>query len=190
MTIEEKMEYFKNVSLENASKKSTDILTAYKQSLDEQFEKHKEDAIIESKNIEASKLQAIKTESKRELSKAQSEVRRTITLHQNKLTSEIFSSVNELLNDYKKTEDYKTLLVTQIRSVLSDFSDTAVVFYIDPTDEALCDYLKKETGADIKINQVSFIGGTKAIIDSRNMLVDNSFKTKLSEEQEKFTISF
>lgn len=190
MTIEEKMEHFKSVSLENASQKSNDILTAYKKSLDEQFEKHKEDALIESKSIEEAKLQAIKTESKRELSKAQSEVRRNITLHQNKLTSDIFSMVNDRLNEYKRTDDYKVLLVKQINTVLADFQDAEVVFYIDQTDEALYDYLVKETGADIKMSQVSFIGGTKAIIDSRNMLVDNSFKTKLSEEQEKFTISY
>lgn len=190
MTIEEKMEHFKNVSLENASNKSNDILTAYKKSLDEQFEKHKEDVLIESKSLEESKLQAAKTESRRQLSKAQSEVKRAITLHQNKLTADVFSSVNERLNKFKQTEDYKILLTTQIRSVLSDFNDATVVFYIDATDKSLLDDLIKETGADIKISQVSFIGGTKAIIDSRNMLVDNSFKTKLSEEQEKFSISF
>ena len=69
MTIEEKMEHFKNVSLDNASAKSNDILTAYKQSLDEQFEKHKETALLESKSVESAKLNAVRLEVKRELSK-------------------------------------------------------------------------------------------------------------------------
>lgn len=189
MTIEEKMEHFKSVSLENASNKSNDILTAYKKSLDEQFEKHKEDAIADSKAVQEAKLSAIKLEAKRELSKAQAEVKRTVTTHQNKLQADIFALVNEQIHKYKKTEDYKLLLIKQIKTVLEDFNDTEVIFYIDPSDQALLDTLNNETGAHIQISQTSFIGGTKAIIDSKNMLVDNSFKTKLTEEQEKFTIS-
>ena len=167
MTIEEKMEHFKNVSLDNASAKSNDILAAYKQSLDEQFEKHKETA----------------------LSKVQAEVRRTVTLHQNKLKSQIFSAVVEKLNAYKKTEEYKKELISQINKISSDFNDTTVEFYIDSSDESLLSDLQSHTGADIKISTVPFIGGCKAIISDKNMLVDNSFKTKLAEEQEKFTIS-
>ncbi len=180
MTIEEKMEHFKNVSLDNASAKSNDILTAYKQSLDEQFEKHKETALLESKSVESAKLNAVRLEVKRELSKVQAEVRRTVTLHQNKLKSQIFSAVVEKLNAYKKTEEYKKELISQINKI---------EFYIDSSDESLLSDLQSHTGADIKISTVPFIGGCKAIISDKNMLVDNSFKTKLAEEQEKFTIS-
>ena len=186
MTIEEKMEHFKNVSLDNASAKSNDILTAYKQSLDEQFEKHKETALLESKSVESAKLNAVRLEVKRELSKVQAEVRRTVTLHQNKLKSQIFSAVVEKLNAYKKTEEYKKELISQINKISSDFNDTTVEFYIDSSDESLLSDLQS---ADIKISTVPFIGGCKAIISDKNMLVDNSFKTKLAEEQEKFTIS-
>ena len=189
MTIEEKMEHFKNVSLDNASAKSNDILTAYKQSLDEQFEKHKETALLESKSVESAKLNAVRLEVKRELSKVQAEVRRTVTLHQNKLKSQIFSAVVEKLNAYKKTEEYKKELISQINKISSDFNDTTVEFYIDSSDESLLSDLQSHTGADIKISTVPFIGGCKAIISDKNMLVNNSFKTKLAEEQEKFTIS-
>lgn len=189
MTIEEKMEHFKSVSLENASNKSNDILTAYKQSLDEQFEKHKEEAIADSKSTEEAKLNAIRLEAKRELAKAQAEVKRTITTRQNALKADIFSIVNTKLDEYKHTDEYILLLTKQIKAVQSDFSDTEITFYIDSSDKALLEILTKETGANIQISQVSFIGGTKAIIEARNMLVDNSFKTKLNEEQEKFTIS-
>lgn len=189
MTIEEKMEHFKNVSLDNASAKSNDILTAYKQSLDEQFENHKETAVLESKSIENAKLNAIRLEAKRDLSKIQADVRRTVTMHQNKLKSQIFSSVMEKLNAYKLTTEYKAELISQITKILEDFKDSDVEFFIDPSDESLLSDLQNQTGANIKISSVSFIGGCKAIISEKNMLVDNSFKTKLAEEQEKFTIS-
>lgn len=189
MTIEEKMEHFKNMSLENASQKSNDILTAYKNSLDEEFEKHKEEARTSSKALEEAKLGTVRLEAKRELAKAQSEVRRSLSTHQNKLKSEIFAAVNEKINEYKNTDEYKELLVRQINSIINDFSDEEIVFFIDASDESHLEYLLKETKATIEISQSAFIGGTKAVIESKNMLFDNSLKTKLSEEQEKFSIS-
>mgnify|MGYP000500070282 CR=1 FL=1 len=89
------------------------------------------------------------------------------------------------MNAYKKTEEYKKELISQINKISSDFNDTTVEFYIDSSDESLLSDLQSHTGADIKISTVPFIGGCKAIISDKNMLVDNSFKTKLAEEQEK-----
>ena len=84
----------------------------------------------------------------------------------------------EKLNAYKKTEEYKKELISQINKISSDFNDTTVEFYIDSSDESLLSDLQSHTGADIKISTVPFIGGCKAIISDKNMLVDNSFKTK------------
>lgn len=190
MTIEEKMEHFKNVSLENAAAQSESILSAYKQSLDEQFEKHKETAVSDAESIVGAKLNAVRLDAKRELAKAQSEVRRGVTLHQNKLKAQIFSEVLNKLDEYKKTEKYKAALVSQIKSIMKDFSDTSIEFYIDSSDSDLQKSIIAETGADIKLSSVSFIGGCKAVITSQNILIDNSFKTKLADEQDQFTISF
>lgn len=189
MTIEEKMEHFKNVSLENASTQSAHILVEYKKSLDEQFEKHKQNAVDAAKDLEEARLSAARLEAKRNLSKIQSEIRRETTIHQNKLKYELFASVNDKLLDYKQTVEYQSSLIEQIQKIQKEFNNTVIEFYIDPSDEKLMSALIKATDADIRISQTPFIGGIKAIINSQNILVDNSFKTKLSEEQEKFTIS-
>lgn len=190
MTIEEKMEHFKNISLENASNKSNDVLTAYKQSLDEQYAKHIETATIEAKSVEEARINNVKLEAKRALARSQSEIKRDITLKQNKMKSDIFSQVVDKLNDFKKTDEYKALLVKQIESVNNEFPDVDITFYIDSEDTNLLEYLKEITHSTIEISQTSFIGGTKAIIIEKNILVDNTFKSKLSEEQENFVISF
>lgn len=189
MTIEEKMEHFKNVSLENASTQSAGILVEYKKSLDEQLEKHKKTATEAAKELEDTKLAAVRLEAKRQLSKLQSDIRREVTIHQNNLKSEVFVAVNDKLLEYKKSAEYLTSLIEQIQKIQKDFSDTEIEFYIDSSDEELMPSLIKATNADIHISQISFVGGIKAIINSQNILVDNSFKTKLSEAQEKFTIS-
>ena len=45
MTIEEKMDHFRSLSLESASSKSAESLSSYKQSLDDDLELHKEEEI-------------------------------------------------------------------------------------------------------------------------------------------------
>ena len=183
------MEHFKNVSLEDASKKSNEILTNYKKSLDEQFEKHKLEYTASSKALEEAKINAVKLEAKRALAKAQAELKREVSKHHKEIKSYVFSEVNKKLDEFKKTSDYQSMIVSQINSVMKEFDGDFIQFLIDKSDEELLDKLKKETGANIEIATGSFVGGTKAIIESRNILVDNSFKTKLSEEEENFTIS-
>lgn len=189
MTIEEKMEHFREVSLDNVSTKSHNILVEYKKSLDEQFEKHKQSALEDAKEAEASQISAVKVEAKRALSKLQSEIKRDVIMHQNELKTELFDAVNAKIYEYKTTDEYKKMLIDQIKKIQKDFDDAEIDFFIDPSDEMLLDSLIKATAANIQINQTAFIGGIKAIVNSKNILVDNSFKTKLSEEQEKFTIS-
>lgn len=43
-----------------------------------------------------------------------------------------------------------------------------------------------ETGCDIRVSQYPFSGGTRAVIASKNILIDNSFETKLKEAGENF----
>lgn len=54
MTIEEKMDHFRSLSLESASSKSAESLSSYKQSLDDDLELHKETASHWLKNQESS----------------------------------------------------------------------------------------------------------------------------------------
>jgi len=46
--------------------------------------------------------------------------------------------------------------------------------------------LALHTQCDIRISQYPFLGGTRAVIISKNVLIDNSFETKLKEAGENF----
>ena len=58
--------------------------------------------------------------------------------------------------------------------------------YIDPADQEKQNLLSMETGCDIRVSQYPFSGGTRAVIASKNILIDNSFETKLKEAGENF----
>ena len=46
--------------------------------------------------------------------------------------------------------------------------------------------LEAKVQAPITVSQYSFSGGMRAVIPSKNILIDHSFETKLIEEKERF----
>ncbi|MFR5505939.1 MAG: hypothetical protein ACLTHY_02445, partial [[Ruminococcus] torques] len=57
---------------------------------------------------------------------------------------------------------------------------------INPSDEKKRTELEKETGAKLTVSAEDFIGGVRAVIRSRNILMDHSFKTQIQDEYDKF----
>ena len=61
--------------------------------------------------------------------------------------------------------------------------------YIDPSDKEKQNLLSLRTDCDIRVSQYPFLGGTRAVIASKNILIDNSFETKLKEAEQDFQFS-
>ena len=61
-----------------------------------------------------------------------------------------------------------------------------MVIYINPSDEMRLSDLEDATGTRLTISAEDFTGGIRAVIRSRNILIDNSFKTSLRNEYDKF----
>ena len=53
-------------------------------------------------------------------------------------------------------------------------------------DELLKDYLEEYTGLKLTVSKENFIGGVRAIISGRNILIDYSFKGSLDTARRKF----
>lgn len=65
MTIEEKMEHFRSISLESANNQSVESLSNYKKSLDEELLIHKETAKKLSEDSKRARINQVKANSKR-----------------------------------------------------------------------------------------------------------------------------
>ena len=68
MTIEEKMDHFRSLSLESASSKSAESLSSYKQSLDDDLELHKETASQLAEESKKALMNQVRANSKKKLS--------------------------------------------------------------------------------------------------------------------------
>ena len=58
-----------------------------------------------------------------------------------------------------------------------------MVVYINPSDADKKQGLEQETGVELTVSSIDFGGGVRAVIRSRNILVDESFVTKLEQEE-------
>ena len=87
MTIEEKMEHFRSISLESANNKSAESLSSYKASLDDELAFHKENATLLSEESKRARMNQVKANSKKELASAQMLIKKQITNKQSELKS-------------------------------------------------------------------------------------------------------
>lgn len=63
-----------------------------------------------------------------------------------------------------------------------------MILYVDPSDAERVTSLTVEVGAPVTVSSYSFTGGSRAVIPGRNILIDNSFETKLAEAKEDFQL--
>ena len=61
-----------------------------------------------------------------------------------------------------------------------------MTIYINPSDADKKTYLEEHTGMTLTISKVDFIGGVRAVVPEKNVLVDYAFKGALENEYQKF----
>lgn len=187
MTTEEKLKHFLETSIESATNKSTKIIEDYKQSLNHILESHMEDARRKAELQIKLGADSLEREKNKELSKAQIAIKKEITKKQEEIKEKLFIEVKDMLETFMATRSYHALLVSQIKEAKAFAKDEEIIIYIDPADSSELVNLETSANTHLKVSEYSFGGGTRAVINARNILIDNSFETKLKEAREAFT---
>ena len=175
MTIDEKLSHFYDITVEEARAKAAAILEEHKEALEKMTEERK---ILSEENAQA-QIKAETANARREVNKAlsaeQLTIKRDWTKKQNELKEKIFSEVKELLEAFTKTPEYETYLITKIKEALDFAENDEISVYLSPEDSALAEKIQQATGASIQIAKASFLGGIRATIPQKNILIDHSF---------------
>lgn len=190
MKTEEKLQHFYDLSIASAQDDAQKLIEKQQSGLDQAYNEH-----VAMKNRQAdAELKAESDKLKRDFNKEVSAehllIKRQISEIQTDLKDKLFLEITEKLNAFKKTQEYQDMLYSQITQAVEFAAGDEMVIYIDPTDEHLLVSLAGRL-KDAQINPVlskeSFLGGIRAVIRSKNILIDNSFSTLLGDEKEKFT---
>lgn len=179
-----------DISIQAAEQQASDIMDKYKAGLDEMFENHKKLYSKSAKETLKTKKTIIERNFRKERSDKETELKRQLTSANQMYKEKIFDEVNKLLNDFKSSSEYFNYLCDRIKYAI-DFADgDEIEIYIDPDDSSLKDKLESALHSAININESSFIGGIRAIIPSKNILIDETFESKLSELKENYRINY
>lgn len=187
MTTEEKLQHFYDVSVGEAHSEAEKLIEDHTEMLRQQLENHKK---MKQREFEIQ----IKTETdnaSREINKAlsvsQLEIKRKWTKKHNELTESLFAEVKALLEDFMTTPAYDDYLISKVKEAVEFAGEDEVAIYLTPADVSKANMITEKTGISLEIADTSFMGGIKATIPHKNILIDNSFLEAFSSEKAGFT---
>ena len=189
MTIEEKLQHFTMVTIESVHEECEKSLEEFKKEQDWKFETHKEQHLKEVRIKEKTLRDAIERKASKEYTYEQLHIKRKINHKQNELRNRLFDLVEKELADFVETSEYRELLLKEIKDALDIAKESEILIYVGTKDENIIEDVYKKYGVKLLINESIVKGGMRAEIPSKNILIDNTFETKISEAKEKFIIT-
>ena len=187
MTLDEKLTNFTEYCVLAAKKKSEELISQQQSALDKDFEAY----TLKSKEITDSQLKIekenLEEQLNKELSNEQLHSKQLIGEARTELTDKLFVELSDKISNFINTKEYMELISSQIKYALKFADGDELIIYVDSTDESRLHELCARHQTDcIKISEHSFMGGTKALLPKKNILIDNSFAKKLETAKLRF----
>ena len=186
MTTEEKLQHFYKVSIESAKEEAAKAISQYRDSLEEELEKHKK----AKKAASESQFKIESENAAREVNKALSSehlhIKRRLSKKHQELEEKLFAEVEEMLRAFLSSPQYTDWLEDKVKKALDAAQEDPLEIYLSPGDKDLAEEIERRTGIRPQISQNSFLGGIRAVIPEKNILIDYTFNTLLEAEKENF----
>ena len=188
MTTEEKLQHFTMYAMEEARNRSNTMLREYRDALEKIFQEHQEKKKRQADLEIKTETVRLVSQNNKQFSEAQIEIKRTLSKRQAELKEKLFVEVRDMLARFAETREYHQMLGKQLREAREFAGGEEIILYIDPSDAQYQYSIEAEVGAPVTVSTYSFLGGTRAVLPGRNILIDNSFETKLAEAKESFQL--
>jgi len=188
MTIEEKLELFKKSTMEEVDNRNKEVQEEYRKTLEDMYASRigqaKEKAEVQIK----AQTDVLMRRHNRTLSREANNIKRDIGEKHHEAKEKLFKDIEAKLEEYTKTSEYEEKLIRLILNARKVAKSNPITIYIDPVDADKVRRLEKETDMPITISKIPFLGGIRAVISSKNILIDNSFASRLAEAKQTFSI--
>ena len=175
--------------MEEARAEGNSIIDSYRQALEKVLEDHKEEARQQAETRVRAETVNARQQKNQAMARAQLDLKRRQGRKQQELKDKLFDETLSLVQDYMKTAEYDDFLFSCIHSAVLFAGGEEMTIYLNPSDEERRSALEDASGVHLTISSEDFIGGIRAVIRGRNILIDHSFKTSLRNEYDKFLFS-
>ena len=186
MTIDEKLQHFYEVSLEEAREDAAQAIQEHKKLLSEKLEEHRQ---LSRQNAEAevkAETEHVRREVNKALSAEQITLKRDWSKKQEELKEALFGEVSTKIRDFMSTPEYETYLCRKIKEAQDFAENDEIHIFLSSTDRERLDALIQKTGISLQVSEEDFIGGIRAEIPHKNILIDNSFAANLDAMRKEF----
>ena len=164
MTIDEKLQHFYEVSLDEAREDAAQAIQEHKEHLARTLEDHKQTSRQNAEAEIKAETGHVRREVNKALSAEQITLRRDLSRKQEELKETLFAEVKTKVQQFITTAEYDEYLCRRISS----------------SDKSKANDLAQKTGTPLQVSKEDFIGGIRAEIPHKNILIDNSFSANLA----------
>jgi|GEM_PF-2400758 len=183
MKTEEKLMEFRRASKEKAESMRRNSLNEINARIKQEATESIKKAELESKNRINEEFHKLSQERNRSILEAKNSCKEKLVNLRKEYYNSIFENVERELYNFTRKEEYKFYLAENIKR-------NYIKIYFTKRDMLHADFIKERVGFGIEIleSDDDFIGGFKAVLPNKNIMIDNSFKSKLLEEREKINV--
>ena len=188
MTLDEKLEQFYQAAIESATNQNLQIIEEYKKSLQVIYDNYKNEVLKKIENAYQEESERLLREKNRELSKEAVKLKQKVSEKTSELIGKLFQEVLKKLTEFKSTPEYFDLLCKQIREAFEFAGGNSMTIYLTSADSNLKSSLETALNTTLTVSTEEFVGGIKAFIQDKNILIDNSFASRIEELKSKFSL--
>ena len=186
MTIDEKLQHFYEVSLDEAREDAARAIQDHKDYLQKVLEEHRQSRTQTAEAEVKAETEHVRREVNKALSSEQITLKRNWSLKQNELKETLFAEVKNRVQQFTATPEYQDYLCRRIREAKDFAEDDEILIFLSSNDKELLDSLTARTGCPLQVSSENFLGGIRAEIPAKNILIDNSFAANLAAMHKEF----
>jgi vacuolar-type H+-ATPase subunit E/Vma4 len=191
-SIDEKLQNFTKTVMMEAAEKRVEIINKAQQEKEKKIEKSEIQALEKAYDeIQKVVRKAIK-EKNEKISRTLIGSKKTLFIKRQEVIDEIFHELINEIENIKNEDRYFDFLLKKVFEGISQAGEGYIEIFVDSSDEKsisqIHEKIKEKYDTDIKIlvDDEKIIGGCKVLNKDKNILIDNSLKSSINEEREKF----
>lgn len=183
MQIGEKLEVFRDFTLEVARENGSWIKEEYEETCRRELEEFRKNKQAEMERKIQMEERSMRRQMNSRVSGEMLRQKHILDECKRQWKEKLMQEVQILLEEYLNTDNYKDYLIAKIQMAEKVAGKEPMIIYINKSDKDKKAELEEKTGVELTLSETDFVGGIRAIIRSRNMLIDESFLTRLEQEE-------
>ncbi len=121
---------------------------------------------------------------RREMSRCDYEMKKSVLLHRNELITEFFKETEDKLKQFAVSDEYSDYLKRSLEKIRAAIAlDSATLIYARPCD---VDAVRTLTSCEVTADNTIRLGGLRAMCRNKNVLCDVTLDMALEDEKKRF----